>query len=137
MVDMNVILDTNTLVAAGFNPRSNSAKIVKGIEEGTINLVWNQATKRESQRMISQIPRLSWESFSPLFSDENEYKEQTSTDHYGFIEDPDDRKFAALGEATNSIVVTNDRHLLAQRARLTSPVMTPHEFSTRYADVLR
>jgi predicted nucleic acid-binding protein len=134
---MNIILDTNTFVAAGFNPRSSSARILKAVEQGKINLVWNEDTRRETRKMITQIPRLSWSQFARLFKDENEYKGHVDVDDYRFIEDPDDRKFAALGEATGSIIVTNDHHLLSQRERLQTPVMTPSELLEQYGDLLR
>jgi hypothetical protein len=44
-----VVLDTNVLVAAGFNPRSASAK------QGQVRMVWNDATRREM--VLSQILR--------------------------------------------------------------------------------
>jgi predicted nucleic acid-binding protein len=106
------------------------------VENGTIDLVWNEATRRETQRMISKIPRLSWGRFSPLFKEQNEHKRDVAVDAYQFVEDPDDRKFAALGNETNSIIITNDQHLLSQRERLQAPVMTPSAFTEQYADVL-
>jgi predicted nucleic acid-binding protein len=133
---MKIILDTNTFVAAGFNPKSSAARILKAVDKGTIDLVWNDATRRETQRMILQIPRLSWTPFAELFKDENRYSGPIDVGRYEFIEDPDDRKFAALGEATSSIIVTNDRHLLSQKDRLMTPVMTPREFTAKYADSL-
>jgi predicted nucleic acid-binding protein len=133
---VNVVLDTNAFVAAGFNPNSSSSKILKAVKNGAIDLVWNEATRRETQRMISKIPRLSWEPFAPLFKQENEHKGQVVADDYEFVEDPDDRKFAALGDATNSVIVTNDQHLLSQGDRLKAPVMTPSAFTELYADIL-
>jgi predicted nucleic acid-binding protein len=133
---MKIVLDTNTFVAAGFNPKSSSAKILKAVESGKLTLVWNEATRRETQKMITQIPRLSWEPFAGLFRDEDKYTGPIHVDDYQFIEDPDDRKFAALAEATNSILITNDRHLRTHRHRLKTPVMTPSEFTEHYADIL-
>jgi predicted nucleic acid-binding protein len=51
-----VVLDTNVFVAAGFNPRSASAKIVNAVKEGQVRMVWNDATRREIERIMHQIP---------------------------------------------------------------------------------
>lgn len=131
---MNVILDTNVLVAAGFNPKSSSARIIKAVEKGTIHLVWNQATKRETQTKLEQIPRLSWEQFAGLFTPEREYTGPVESNAFQYIEDPDDRKFAVLAEATKSVLVTNDTHLLSQREKTAAPIMTPWEFTQEYTD---
>lgn len=125
---MAIVVDTNVFVAAGFNPRSSSARILRAVEDGRIDMVWSADTRRETQRMIEQIPRLSWQQFSGLFQEALEYRETLDYSVYQFVEDPDDRKFAALGEATNSAIVTNDSHLLAHQQRLAPPVMTPGEF---------
>ena len=41
-----VVLDTNVLVAAGFNPRSASARIVNAVKQGKLHMLWNEATRR-------------------------------------------------------------------------------------------
>ena len=53
-----VVLDTNVLVAAGFNPRSASAKIVEAVKQGELRMVWNEATRPEIERIMQQIPPL-------------------------------------------------------------------------------
>ena len=45
-----VVLDTNVFVAAGFNPRSASARIVDAVKHGQVRMVWNDATRREPAR---------------------------------------------------------------------------------------
>ena len=91
-------------------------------------MVWSADTRRETQRVIEQIPRLSWQQFSGLFREDLEYRGTLDYSAFQFIDDPDDRKFAALGEATDSTIVTNDSHLLAHQQRLSPPIMTPGEF---------
>lgn len=53
-----LVLDTNVLVAAGFNPRSASARIVDAVKQGRLRMVWNDATRREIERIVQQIPPL-------------------------------------------------------------------------------
>ena len=68
-----VVLDTNVFVAAGFNPRSASAKIVDAVKRGRLRMVWNDATRREIERIMQQIPRLRTHSVSEIFRPEDRY----------------------------------------------------------------
>jgi predicted nucleic acid-binding protein len=52
---------------------------------------------------------------SKAFRPEWKYTGATGPDAFGEVEDPDDRKFAALAAASGAVLVTNDRHLLAHR----------------------
>ncbi|HEV2107178.1 MAG TPA: putative toxin-antitoxin system toxin component, PIN family [Thermomicrobiales bacterium] len=123
-----VILDTNIFVGAGFNPRSSSAKILDLIEEGSVALIWNDATLREIEKIIRRIPKLAWEDFARLFQDEHKYTHQAPEGDFLQIEDPDDRKFAALAQATQAVLISIDDHLLSQRANLDIRIMRPSEF---------
>jgi predicted nucleic acid-binding protein len=42
----SVVLDTNVFVAAGFNPRNASTKIVEAVKLEQLRMVWNEATRR-------------------------------------------------------------------------------------------
>ncbi len=57
---MDVVLDTNVWVAAGFNPDSSAAQIIQAIRDGDLRLVWNEATRRETRQILTQIPPLDW-----------------------------------------------------------------------------
>jgi len=128
MVPRQVILDTNVLVAAGFKRGSGAAKIVDAIRRGDCLLVWNSATRRENEAVLRRIPPLDWEEFSVLFDPEGEYRGATAPELYGLVEDPEDRKFAALAEATGATVITSDAHLLSRRDELPITVLTAREF---------
>ena len=123
------MLDTNVWVAAGFNPGSSSAAILADVERGRLELVWDRDTRRETERVVRRIPRLSWERFAPLFDAGAEHAGLVEADAFGFVEDPGDRKFAALAAAAGAVLVTNDDHLLAHRGRAgTPPILTPAAF---------
>jgi uncharacterized protein len=125
---MRIVLDTNTFVAAGYNPDSHSATIIGAVERGSLSLVWHRETKSETRKVIEHIPRLSWEHFRDLFTEENEFRGAIQVDNYPFIEDPEDRKFAALADVTGTTIVTSDQHLLSQKDRIRAQVMTPRQF---------
>jgi predicted nucleic acid-binding protein len=129
-----VVLDTNVFVAAGFNPASASARILNAIREGRLRLIWNEPTRREIEMIQRRIPRLKWERVAELFRPEGEFTGPVNPSAFAFIEDPDDRKFAALSAAAKVPLVTNDHHLLDHRDTLGIDVTTPREFLQRQGE---
>jgi predicted nucleic acid-binding protein len=123
-----VVLDTNVLVAAGFNPRSASASIVDAVKQARLRMVWNEATRREIERIVQQIPPLRLQPVADLFRPENQILAATHPEDFAEIPDPEDRKFAALARAAGATLISNDKHLLASRDHLNLPVLTPGEF---------
>jgi predicted nucleic acid-binding protein len=123
-----VILDTNVFVAAGFNPRSASARIVEQVRSGRLRMIWNDSTRRETQHVLSKIPHLSWSSVADLFREDARYAGEIAPGKFDYIQDPDDRKFAALSEAAGVVLITSDDHLLSHRDRTGLKVFTPREF---------
>jgi predicted nucleic acid-binding protein len=128
---LTVILDTNVFVGAGFNPRSHSARLVDAVRRGELRMLWNDATRQETERILRQIPRLSWEQFAPLFRAEDRFEGETHPDQFDYVPDPADRKFAALADATGAPLVTSDHDLLQGRERARTPILTPSEFVRR------
>lgn len=126
-----VILDTNVFVGAGFNPDSASAKILEAIEAGHLVLVWNDATRGETLAVLDNIPPLRDRDWSSFFRDRDRYDGPTRPDHFGIIDDPSDRKFAALAEATGVVLVTNDEDLLGPKAHVPVMILQPGEFVDR------
>jgi predicted nucleic acid-binding protein len=102
-----LVIDTNVFVAAGFNPRSASARILTAVREGRLQLIWNKPTRRETEMILRRIPRLSWESIADLFRPDGEFAGPVDPDAFALIVDPDDRKFAALSAAAKRPLVTS------------------------------
>lgn len=128
-----LVVDTNVFVAAAFNSSSSSAGILRGIERGRFTLIWNEATRRETEAVVGRIPRIDWDQFKHLFRPECENIVATDPDAFAEVEDPDDRKFAALAAVSEAILVTNDRHLLDQALTNRLDVMKPRDFLSRRA----
>jgi predicted nucleic acid-binding protein len=128
-----VVLDTNVFVAAGFNPRSTSARIVGEVRAGRLHMAWNERTRGEIEAVVRQIPPLSWEPFAELFRQEAQSDANLTLDQFTYVRDPADRKFAALARATGAVLVTADDHLLATRNQGDVEVRTPGEFWAGYA----
>ena len=70
-----VVIDTNVLVAAGFNRRSAAARIVAGLRDGHLQLVWGRQTRAEAEMILRRIPGLDWQSCAALFRPEGEFAE--------------------------------------------------------------
>jgi predicted nucleic acid-binding protein len=123
-----VVLDTNVFVAAGFNPRSASARIVEAVKRGDLTLVWDDATRRESERILWQIPPLRKYAVTELFQPAGRFTAPTQPERFAYIPDPSDRKFAALAHAAGATLISSDEHLLAYRNRGDFTVLPPGEF---------
>ena len=127
MLAADVILDTNVFVAAGFNQRSASAYILAQVRSGRLRMIWNEQTRRETRHILDKIPPLSWSSVAELFRKEDCHHGEIAPEEFDFIPDPDDRKFAALSEATGAVLLTNDDDLLSNRDRAGLEILTPRE----------
>jgi predicted nucleic acid-binding protein len=128
MSTASVILDTNVFVAAGFNRRSSAARMVEAVREGKLRMVWNESTRRETQYILDKIPPLSFARVADLFRDEDRFDGETKPEEFAAIADPDDRKFAALADATGAVLVTNDEHLLSERDTTRLRILTPRRY---------
>jgi predicted nucleic acid-binding protein len=123
-----IILDTNILVAAGFNPKSHSARITAQVRCGQLRMVWAEPTRSEAVFIVGKIPPLSWEAISSLFRPDDCYEGTLFLEQFPQISDQADRKFAALSDATGAPLITMDKGLLSVRDTLTVPILMPFEF---------
>jgi predicted nucleic acid-binding protein len=127
-----VILDTNVLVASGFNPKSHSAQIVEQVRCGLLRMAWAEQTREEAELIIRKIPPLSWAAITELFRPEDRYCGPLSPERFQQIPDKADIKFAALSDATGTPLITMDKGILSIRDTLTVPVLMPFEFLLDY-----
>lgn len=126
-----VVIDTNVFVAAGFNTKSASARILAAVREGRFRLIWNEPPRRETETILRRIPRLDRATVADLFQPEGEFTGPVDPDAFEAIADRDDRKFAALSAAAKAPLVTNDRQVLAQGNLIGIEVLTPRAFLSR------
>jgi predicted nucleic acid-binding protein len=128
-----VIIDTNVFIAAAWNPRSSAAKILAAVRAGQLTLVWDDRTRAETQKLLTQIPRLRWDDVAGLFAAATRHDTRTAPSHFATtISDPDDRKFAALAHDTGATIITNDDDLLGTRSATGLTVLTPGQFAQDY-----
>jgi putative PIN family toxin of toxin-antitoxin system len=128
----DVVLDTNVFVAASFNPASASANLLRAVREGRLRMVWSDATRREIERIMRQIPPLRAHAVAELFRPDARITAALDRARFADIPDPDDRKFAALAHATGAVLISSDEHLLGYRGPMALTVATPAEFWKRW-----
>jgi len=124
-----VVADTNLWIAARFNPKSNSAKILNMAGEGRVALLWSADTRRELERILRKVkpsPEFlaAVEKLLPPETDVGE------TERLNVIaDDPDDNKILACAKSGNAgYIVTNDDHLLALKVFGETEIVTPKAF---------
>jgi len=123
------VFDTNVFVAAGFRSQSASARLLALVADGRIALVWSEATRAETLAVLSRIPRLTPAAAAAAFRPELRRDDEGDLSHVAFVEDPEDRKFAALALVAGVPLVSSDQDLLAHADRL--DVLTPGGFLGR------
>jgi predicted nucleic acid-binding protein len=123
-----VILDTNVLVASGFNPKSHSAQIVEQVRCVLLRMTWAEQTRDEAEWIVRKIPPLSWTAIAELFRSEDCYYGALFPERFQQIPDQADIKFAALSDATGFPLITMDKGILSVRDTLAVPVWMPFEF---------
>jgi putative PIN family toxin of toxin-antitoxin system len=111
---VRVVLDTNVLVAAAYNRRSASRRIVEACLEGTLTAVASEAVRREYEFILARAVRVpDYEERLAALVDGLQIVLPEETPRV-VAEDPDDDKILAAAVSGGAEwVVTSDRHLLA------------------------
>ncbi len=107
-----VVLDTNILIAAYFNPNSFSAKLLKLAARNKIDIYWSSSLYREAQTILRFIPPRDRKSIlEKVFKSKNRVSRPPKVKVIS--EDPEDDKILACALKANAdFVVSNDKHLL-------------------------
>ena len=120
-----VVLDTNVLVAAAYNPASASRRIVEVCLCGELTAVLSPALRREYEFILARAARgQPYRDRLRLLLDGAEVVEPSATPRV-VAADPDDDKLVAAALAAGAALVSNDAHLLAvaghERLRVVRP----------------
>ena len=108
-----VVLDTNVLVGAAYNPAGASRRVVEACLAGELTPVVSRALRREYEFILARAARGRpyLERVHQLL-DGAEVVEPAQTPR-AVPDDPDDDKLVAVALAAGAALVTNDAHLLA------------------------
>jgi putative PIN family toxin of toxin-antitoxin system len=108
-----VVLDTNVLVAAAYNPDSRSRKIVEACLKGERTAILSSALRSEYERILPRAVRgHPYRTRLRELLETAEVVEPAETPRV-VPDDPDDDKLVAVALAAAAVLVTNDAHLLA------------------------
>ena len=110
-------------VAAGFKPRSASARVLAAVRDERFYLIWNQSTRREID--------ISYAEFGASTGRKSLISGPVDPSAFVFVRDRDARKFAALSAAAKRPLVTNDNCLLADLSIIGIDMLTPRTFLAR------
>ena len=108
-----VVLDTNVLVAAAYNPRSASRHVVEACLDGELTPVVSGALRREYEFILDRAARGRpyLEQIQQLLNCAKVVEPaQTPRVVPG---DPEDDKLVAVARAAGAVLISNDAHLLA------------------------
>ena len=126
-----IVIDTKVFVAAGFNPRSASARVLAAVRDERFHLIWDQSTRREIEMILRRMRHLDWEEVANLFQPDGEFTGPVDPSAFVLVRDRDDRKFAALSAAAKRPLVTNDNYLLTDLSIIGIDALTPRAFLAR------
>jgi putative PIN family toxin of toxin-antitoxin system len=110
---MRVVLDTNVLVAAAYNPTSASRRLVEACLSGELTAVLSPALRREYEFILARAARRQlYLDRLRLLLERAEVIDPVEIPRV-VPDDPEDDKLVALALAADAVLVTNDVHLLA------------------------
>jgi putative PIN family toxin of toxin-antitoxin system len=122
-----VVLDTNVLVAAAYNPDSASRQVVEACLKGELTAVLSSALRREYEFILARAAR--GQPYRDRLQQLLEKAEGIIPEETPRMvpDDPDDDKLVAAALAAGAVVVTNDAHVLAVAGHNGLQVMRPME----------
>lgn len=122
-----VVLDTNVLVAAAYNPASDSRRVVEACLSGELTAVLSLAIRREYEFILDRATRgRPYRDRLQLLLDGAAVVEPSGTPRV-VAEDPDDDKLVAAALAADAALVSNDAHLLGVAGHQGLRVVRPRD----------
>jgi putative PIN family toxin of toxin-antitoxin system len=120
-----VVLDTNVLVAAAYNPGSASRRVVEACLAGELTPVLSPALRREYEYVLPRAAR-----GRPYLERLRRLLEGAEVVEPAPVprvvpDEPEDDKLVAAALAARAVLVTNDTHLLALAGHAGLQVVRP------------
>lgn len=126
---MKVVLDTNIFIAAYFNRKSASAKIINLCIENEHELIFSPRLRKEVELILKNVKAKGefQERIRSLFM--NASRVEPTQKVFVVKEDPDDNKFLECSlEGKVDYLITSDRHLLELGEFARTKICKPTQF---------
>lgn len=129
-----VLLDTNVLIAAAYNPHSASSRIVNMVERDELKMIVSPAIEREYERLIPKAVRTN-EKREWVWRIIQLAESVTPQDNPPVTEDREDDKFLAAALAGKAeAIISNDQHLLAVHPYQGIDILQPKRFLEHFLE---
>jgi putative PIN family toxin of toxin-antitoxin system len=130
---MKIVVDTNVLVAAAYNARSASRRIIDAVGEGRVVLIVSPAVLAEYDFIVARAVRSSAQRSRIAEVIERARVAHPTSSPRVVPDDPQDDKFLAAALAGEAeVVVTNDRHILELDRYEDVCIMRPGTFARQF-----
>jgi predicted nucleic acid-binding protein len=130
-----VVVDTNVLVGAAYNPGSASARVVAACLDGRLRAVVSPAVRGEYEHILPRAVRVpGWEDRLARFLASAVEVEPEGVGRVVAADPADDALFAAAVAGGARAVVTNDRPVLAVGSYRGVAVIRPAECVALYLE---
>ena len=123
-----VVIDTNVFVAAAYNERSASRRILDAVACGELTLVVSPAVEREYRRILPRAIRSPAARDGLLRQIDTAQRGEPAENTPGTADRDDDKFVAAALAGAADAIISNDVHLLAVKDDVEVPVLRPGEF---------
>jgi uncharacterized protein len=134
---LRVVLDTNVLIAAAYNPGSASARIVNLCRSGRLSMVVSPDVEREYELMLDRAlhGKADREAIDAAI-DRAEVHFPDETPRVVTADPADDMLLAAAVEGEADALVTNDAEVLKVHPYRGVQVLRPADFVRQFRDAL-
>ena len=126
---MKVVLDTNVFIAAYFNRKSASAKIIDFCLKTKHELIFSPRLRKEVELILKNVRAGGefQERIRELFTNASQFRPTQKV--FVVKEDPDDNKFLECAlEGKADYLITSDRHLLELGEFAQTKICKPTQF---------
>ncbi|MFC1721807.1 putative toxin-antitoxin system toxin component, PIN family [Patescibacteria group bacterium] len=132
---VNVVIDTNLIIAAYYNKRSDSAKVLDLARNEEINVIWSEPLLREAKKILDNIKASNEyrRSLLSIFKESHKVLKPENAD--GVVpDDPSDNKLIGCALKGASYIVSSDHHLLDLKEYKGIKMVKPGEFLRELKD---
>lgn len=140
---VKIVINTNIFISALITPRSNSAKVLRLLEDGDFDAIVSRETLSEIERVlnypkIKKRHKLKPSEIENLIADYAVTATKISAKKKLYIikDDPSDNMFlecALAGQA--DFIVSGDEHLLELKIFRGIPILNPRDFLSKISKV--